>query len=314
VELDGWSEPPLTEARMRNSFLAQIVEIGGLDLLLAGMVSGSWRFSLRTPLFYTTLSKRMLAQRYRQAVQNLWEQYRVYAPELAPWPETVKAEAPSGYQGSPYLPQQKVMKRVVETLQEMASQEPDLEVRHNAKTLLVLYGLSILCGLRISTAGRLQAGQFDIRATWQGQPMPWLVLDSTKGNRFTSAARIVPLPGILLPLLAELLPDESSGNAFYFNSNGERHPADRQSIIAQLKTLHMPFPRWHAGRHLLRSHLMEREMAFDEINAILGHQSAGRELFNPYLPTDVFGCWSKYKTLAGDLADNLGFHGGGHAS
>jgi hypothetical protein len=81
---------------------------------------------------------------------------------------------------------------------------------------------------------------FDLRATWQGKAMPWLVLPETKGNRWTSAARIVPLPDCLLPILQELLPDDRQIPAFSFRTQGRLVAADKGEIRQRLAELDMP--------------------------------------------------------------------------
>jgi integrase len=153
----------------------------------------------------------------------------------------------------------------------------------------------------------LRAVDFDLQATWQGEAMPWIVLPETKGNRWTSAARIVLLPECLLPILHELLPDDRQAPAFSFRDQGRSVPADKGEIRQRLTQLNVPFPRWHAGRHLLRTYLLEEGLPFDATNAILGHQSAGRELFNPYLPGNPGEAWRAFRLLADRLAQELGW-------
>ena len=137
--------------------------------------------------------------------------------------------------------------------------------------------------------------------------MPWVVLPETKGNRWTSAARIVPLHVCLLPLLRELLPDDVQAPAFSFWTQGRLVSADKGEIRRRLAELDVPFPRWHAGRHLLRTFLLEQGLLFDATNAILGHQSAGREMFNPYLPGNPGEAWRAFRLLSDELARQLGW-------
>jgi len=304
------SEPEITESRLRLTFNTLITVISGLDPLLSAMISGQWRFSLRAPLHYTTIPLTLLANRYRTAVRKLWGACRACEPGLPKWPERPAAILPRGFQGSPYMPKRAIMRRVVATLAE-TSRDPSetQETRHNAQTLLALYLLACLCGLRISSTGNLKTWYFDFQAVWGDTSMPWLALPKTRGNRFTSSSRLIPLPGTMLPLLDKLVTGRHQDHPFHFLKGGEKLPATGYQIMAHLDNLELPYPRWHAGRHLLRTYLLEQGYGFDATNAILGHQSAGREQFNPYLPVDVLDDWLTYCDLADRLARSLGWDG-----
>jgi hypothetical protein len=107
--------------------------------------------------------------------------------------------------------------------------------------------------------------------------------------------------------LRELLPDASQSPAFSFRTQGRLVQADKGEIRRRLAEHDVPFPRWHAGRHLLRTFLLEQGLPFDATNAVLGHQSAGRELFNPYLPGDPGEAWHAFRLLSDRLAPQLGW-------
>lgn len=299
--------PALTQGRLRAAYTALMESDGQLDPLLAACISGQWRTSLRVPLFYTTLPLPLLANRYRDAVQRLWALLRQINVEVPEAFGVTPAALPDLCFGSPYHPKLAVVRQVVQTLGIVAAQAVSDEDRHNAKTLLVLYGLSLLTGLRISEAASLRVVDFDLQVTWQGKAMPWVVLPETKGNRWTNAARIVPLPECLIPLLRELLPDDLQAPAFSFRTQARLIPAAKSEIRRQLIELDVPFPRWHAGRHLLRTFLLQQGLPFDATNAILGHQSAGRELFNLYLPGSPGEVWHAFRRLSDRLAQQLGW-------
>ncbi len=299
--------PALTQGRLRAAYTALMEHTGQLDPLLAACISGQWRTALRVPLFYTTLSLPLLADRYREVIQRVWAALRETQPQLPNAFGVTPAALPELRLGSPYYPKLSVVKQAVHALHGAVAQAGGDEGRHNAKTLLALYGLSLFTGLRISEAASLQTVDFDLQATWQGAAMPWIVLPETKGSRWTSAARITPLPDCLLPLLHELLPDHLQAPAFSFRTQGRLVPADKGEIRRRLADLDVPFPRWHAGRHLLRTILVEQGLPFDATNAILGHQSAGRELFNPYLPGNPGETWRAFRLLSDRLAHRLGW-------
>jgi hypothetical protein len=107
--------------------------------------------------------------------------------------------------------------------------------------------------------------------------------------------------------LRALLPGDLQAPAFSFRIQAQRVPADKSKIRRRLTELDVPFPRWHAGRHLLRTFLLEQGLPFDATNAILGHQSAGRELFNPYLPGNPGEVWHAFLRLSDRLAQHLGW-------
>ncbi|MGH2520891.1 MAG: hypothetical protein ACRDH2_00170 [Anaerolineales bacterium] len=301
--------PALTQGRLRAAHTALMERDGQLDPLLAACISGQWRTSLRVPLFYTTLSLPLLADRYRAAARRVWTVLRQTrsVPQLPDAFGGTPTALPELRVGSPYYPRLAVVRQAVQILRDAVAQAISNEDRHNAKTLLALYGLSLLMGLRISEAASLQTVDFDLRATWQREALPWVVLPETKGNRWTSAARIVPLPDCLLPLLRELLPDDLQAPALSFRTQGRLVAADKGEIRRRLAEVSVPFPRWHAGRHLLRTFLLEQGLPFDATNAILGHQSAGRELFNPYLPGDPGKAWRPFRLLSDRLAHELGW-------
>ena len=159
--------PTLTQGRLRASYTALMEHTAQLDPLLAACISGQWRTSLRVPLFYTTLSLPLLADRYRAAVGRVWamlHQTRSVSQLPSAFALT-PAALPDLRIGSPYYPKLAVVRQAVQTLRDAVAQAVSDEGRHNAKTLLALYGLSLLTGLRISEAAGLRTVDFDLRAT-----------------------------------------------------------------------------------------------------------------------------------------------------
>ncbi|MCC7360826.1 MAG: hypothetical protein IT317_15190 [Anaerolineales bacterium] len=303
--------PALTEGRLRTAFRAMFEAEAGLDPLLAGVISGQWRLPLRVPLFYLTVNADRLAERYRAAAH----QVAVKLARLGGLPAMPAAEPTALPQlrfGSPYLPRRDVLQACVGYLAravERARFSADSVDLHNARTLLALYGLSVLCGCRISEAGKRVASDFDLDARWNGQLVPWMVLPESKGNRWTFSARIVPLPDCLLPLLRAVLAEGRQAPAFSFIEAGARVPATVGEIRHRLGTCGVPFPRWHAGRHWVETQTLAAGLDFDVRNANLGHQSAGRELFGPYQPaaTDPGALWQAFRRLGEQLAQDLGW-------
>ena len=200
-----------------------------------------------------------------------------------------------------------MIRNVFRGLRERSQKADTPSERHNLRTLLALYGLAVGCGLRISEAGSLQCWQIDLDATWNGQPLPWIMLPDAKGNRFTTAARLVPIPDPPIPLLRSLLPGDRQVPAFTFRRGDRQQAVSPASIRQHLNRLELPFPRWHAGRHLLRTHLMLQGLEFDVINMVMGHQSAGREVFNPFTPDWTRRGYAAFRHSAARLLHSLGF-------
>lgn len=301
------NRPALTVGRLRSAFTALMESEAGLDPILAAFISEQWRPSLRVPLFYTTVTAEQLAERYRAATERAWRILREADPRLPASPTLTPPASPEVWMGSPYLPELDVVRTAVQQLYQATVTARSDEARHNALTVLTLYGLSILCGLRISEAANLSAGQFDLDVVYDGRPLPWLILPEAKGSRWTTAARIVPLPKALLPVLRQLLPADRQVHAFSFIQRGRHVHTDQDQIRQQLATYQVPFPRWHAGRHFVRSATVAAGVPFAAINAVLGHQSAGCELLNPYLPGNLIETWRCYLDFADQLAELVGW-------
>jgi integrase len=301
------NRPALTVGRLRSAFTALMESEAGLDPILAAFISEQWRPSLRVPLFYTTVTAEQLAGRYRAATARVWEILRKTDPRLPAPPMLALPPLPDIRMGSPYLPKLDVVRAAIQSLHQAIVMARNDEARHNALTMLALYGLSILCGLRISEAAHLSVAQFDLDVVYGGLPLPWLMLPETKGSRWTTAARIVPLPKVLLPLLRQLLPANRQALAFSLIQRGRHVHADQDQIRRELATYQVPFPRWHAGRHLVRTVAVNAGVPFAVINAVLGHQSAGCELLNPYLPGNLLETWRCYLDFADRLAELVGW-------
>jgi len=298
--------PTVTEGRLRATHRALMETTGELDPLLAAFISEQWTTSLRVPLFYTTVRSSWLAEQYRAGVNKIWQLLRRLNDKLPGY--TVRpAPLPNVRFGSPYFPRLDVLKNALAKIDSLIERAPEAEARHNARLLKLLYGLSLFCGLRISEAGGLRALQIDLTEPEDREGISWLTLPETRGNRWTTAARILPLPTYLQPLMRQLLSDECEGPAFYFLVQGRRIPATAKAIRDQLDQIGVPFPRWHAGRHFVRTLMLECGLNFDDANAIIGHQSAGRELHNPYSPQVMENVWSAYLTFTHHIAALIGW-------
>jgi hypothetical protein len=313
--------PAFTEGRLRKAFTVMMVETGlkdepksesetHLNEVLLAMVSGQWRNSLHVPLFYSTLPMKELAVRFRKCSTEMVIRLRKFDIGVSSIPSRFEFRpTPDFYQGSPYHPKMEVLQSLVHGLCIFISNQSTDEGRKNAVTLAALYGLSLFCGLRISEAASARAILFDLLATWNKEPFPLLTLPQTKGNRFTFSARIVPIPRPIVPLLSQSLPAscDSQTPAFQIFSDGKHYQASTDWIAKLRQQAGLPLLRWHAARQNLNSGLFLTTRGIDTANAILGHQSAGREQFNPYLPDHLIETWKEYLDYADRSAIELGW-------
>ena len=295
-----------TEGRLRNSAKALALLVGRLDPLLWALVSGQWGAECGVPAYYTTLTMRSLARRFRQASDLVYSYLLSLHPGVSAPARRSLPPIPALWIGSPYRPRWAVMRRVVRSLRAAVAAAATPAERHNALTLLVISLLGALMGLRMQEVECLLRRLFDLDAVWNDVPLPWLVLDAAKASWFTTAARIVPIPAPLLPWLREVLDTDPEGPAFTFIVDGRPVPATADAIHDRLARLGIPLPHYHAGRHLVRSALSELGMPFDEINFVIGHQSQGHEMLNPFRPGDPERAWRHYLRLAQMIARALG--------
>ena len=299
------NRPALTTGRLRASFTAIMETVVQLDPILAAYISGQWRSALRVPAFYITVSSDMLAERYRQAVAGWWELMTDIEPRLAQIPRAEVTQLPHFYMGSPYLPKSGILRETFANLKAQVASASASDDKHNAQTLLASMALSVLAGVRITEATNRQANDFDLALAWTEGPMPMLQLPETKGNRWTTAARYAPLSDPLPELLRAVLAPEQTAAALYFKSSGQVIPVTPTELRQRLKKAGVPFPRWNCGRHEKRTWLLDMQVAFDHANSVIGHQSAGREQFNPNLPGRPGLAWRADIEATRKLAQHL---------
>ncbi len=300
--------PAFTEGRLRQCSSLSMVQYGSLSPMLAAFISDQWRTEVSVPLFYTALDWDFLAKSSQAALERVWQTYKISQPELPTLPMRCERQYPQQYQGSPYRPRMTVLQEIVTRLNEQRQQASDAEDRYNLTTLTAVYGLSLFCGLRISEVSLMGVMQFDFAASWDGKPMPWLIIPDAKTNRFTLAARIVPLPAAIIPCLqAAMAGDDDDGIAFHAYRQGKRGELNGERLTTLRAQYDVKLMRWHAARQALHSAMLEAGVAFDAINAILGHETSGQELFNLCLPERLPGIWEDYLAFCTTWAEALGW-------
>ena len=301
--------PGYTLSRIRGACISLLILEGDLDPKLTAIVSDQRTLVINASLFYTTIDVSFLAEKYRTSVDLALKKL------LSDWNEplnipTIKnpKELPSNFLiGSGYLPKLDILQKIITKFIEMIEEEKDDVQKHNLRTYYFLYSLSLLCGLRISEVCNLRVDQFDEVTIDNGHRIRLLVLPKTRSSRYAFAARVVPIPQVLHPMVDNLLslaPNQSM--AFYHFSKGKMVKITKD-ILDDLDTLlDIQIPRWHAGRHYLGTYLLLNDMPSTGVNAILGHSREGEELFNPYIPGNIMSYWQDYLRLADRLATLLG--------
>jgi hypothetical protein len=300
--------PAFTEGRLRKGAFITLVQDGGLDLLLAAMLSGQWLNCTRVPIFYTTVSWPLLTDRYHLAMTNMWAELQLAAsdlPDLAIKTDLVYEER---NQGSPYHPLLSVQQEIIHRLGEniLAAEAP--HELHNMITLAALYALSFFGGLRISEVSLMARSQFDFDCTRRGVPVPTLAIKDAKTNRFTVAGRSLPMTSHIIPLLKKAMAlDIGDGYAFHFYLQGEPRPVTESRLTDMREKAGVKLVRWHGNRQALSSHALVEGVSFDCINAILGHATAGMEPHNVYLPNTLPVLWQEYLKFCDTYARRLGW-------
>ncbi len=307
--------PRLTEARLRNTFTRLHASWGCLDPLLSFYISGQFLPPVSVPLYYSAVSSQLLAKRFQQASEQVENRFKTLVTELLGRQLSCfqfLSNSPKlkqiAWVGSRFTPclsgARKTIGQALENLHHASTENQ----RHNAISSLALIGLSYLGGLRITEAITLRPEQIDFAATWNEEPFPHIVLNHAKGSRFTTAARILPITRHLIHPLKELVQQSGDGYIFYFfDDDGKIARCNGASIKHYLTNAGIHLPKYHAGRHLLRTFALRVGMPFNAINFVLGHQSAGHEAMNYYTPDDIWGYWQWYLKTADRLARVIGF-------
>jgi len=304
--------PRLTESRLRNAFTIMHHQYGELDPILSYYISGQLTNAISTPLYYSCVSSHELAKHFRPASSCVSQELdRAYLSLFGEHFSSFQVQAilPSIQQhvwmGSTYTPKVSIVRQMFMQALAYLNRSTGHE-RHNAITIIALLEMAYLAGFRISEVSTLLPTQVDLYAKWNGQPFPHIVLDWAKSSRFTTAARIVPLAKPLVKVWEYLLAEAQQVGPIYFkNTKGKIISFSAAEFQRQLEVGMVHLPRYHSGRHFLRTIALHRGVQFSTINLILGHQSAGHEALNPYIANDIWGRWQEYIALADRLANTL---------
>ena len=297
--------PPVSESRLRISCRVLSQCAGGMDPLLFNFISGQWRNSDFVPFLYTTISCSWLGNQYLASFHRMWNVLRQYRSDLPEYSSHEFVLPNEPYIGSPYRPRMDRVRHVISRLQNSIHASANGEDLHNDRTMLVLFLLGFNAGLRRMEVTSLRPEQVDLENCYKGKPLPWIALDKSKTNRWTTASRIVPLPSQLAHLLKSVLSPSRDTQAFYFLEKGKKKLLTEATFAEHYRRLQTDLS-WHSGRHFVRSWLCEQGVEYDVINPLLGHQNQGRELLNPHLSNNPWSVWSEQASHLQRLACELG--------
>ncbi len=144
-----------------------------------------------------------------------------------------------------------------------------------------------------------------------------------KVNPAYETHRQVPIPQILLRLLQcvmraaeEIAARRDEPNLFWVYQNEVLVPLQVRDIEGAWREAGMraglhpeQVPDLYGLRHFFRSHALESGFPIHMINALMGHQVAGCELYNPFLEYDSRAIFEAGQELAAQIATLLGFNG-----
>jgi hypothetical protein len=302
--------PLITEGRIRGSFTAMMVLIGNLDPTLVAIISDQRTLVPHATIFYNTIPLSFLTKKYQESMDSVCKFLNQTYPDIEFHPsKKSRTNRTELVMGSGYFPKMEELKECIRILARAEKNEKDFFQKHNLKTVLLLYCISLLCGLRVSEVCDLRIDQFDKYSVNASKAIRLLIIPEAKSSKYATASRLIPIPEILHELLDDLLSlSINQTSAFFiYDKYGKKKPITAKAIddiLLSLEDAH--FPRFHSGRHLLHTYLVLHNMLFEATNSIFGHTREGEELFNPYIPGDIISFWDEYLFHANNLAIELG--------
>jgi len=326
------SWPAVRPVRFRLAFMAWYRHCG-LDPLYGFYISEHYRNELQMPAIYSRVHAEALARAYTAAQEQLRgeikAEYRDLAgtaiesktdpllwrpealPELAPW----RGEDTFG---SWHCPRRARVRALLAGLADMAT-SADPATAQRGRIGRTAAGLTILSGLR-------PAEVCNLRAHWVDPDDGSIAVDG-KDNFALTADRQVPVAGALRPLLEEALadsiygplPDDGRGHYLLWLDAGgvpvalSEETGNRILVEAGVRAglREEQVPDWYALRHFYRSYALEVETPFEVINALMGHQVLGCDLYNRALDQQVDGVLAQGRALADHIAQEVGWDADG---
>ena len=318
----GWNS--VQPAQLAKAFRAFYVAQFGLDPIFAAYVSGDVPEQVEQPLHYSLVDSVQLRRTYAAAqvkfraqlaaeYARAWHRY----PTLPlPWTRQRPIQASRSrreFYGSWRCPPRDHVALILDQLVKLTHQADPIQA-HNARVTLLAAMLQITLGIRPSEIIGMEARAVDFHART-------LTLVG-KFNYAYDAYRQLPIPRELVGLLRWVLYESPQASErkthsplFQMYRNGKRVAAQlndiqllwEQAAIATGKMTSEQIPELGSLRHLYRTFALQTGQPHEFVNALMGHQSGGGELYNPYLnrnPRQVFEVGLK---LATDISRSLHF-------
>lgn len=310
----------VTAAIIANSFAPHYCTVYGLDPVYAAYIAGQVDDTLARPIHYSYVRAEHLYQEYskaqtafRQALEH--ENALTAHADSAPLPWVAVEPCDKVFQlgwgfGSWRYPRVEILRRIFRMLEQMAA-DSDPKPAQNARTCLYTVQLEASTGLRPFEVVALSRRAVDLqrkRITLTG-----------KTNPAFETHRQVPIPDSLHPSISLLLdmdvpphnPKEAD-SLFWMWENERMIPAQVQHMErvwqdagARVGLEKEQVPDLYALRHFFRSRALEMGLPLATINALMGHQVAGSELYNPYLENNPSALFDQGRQLAARILAEL---------
>jgi hypothetical protein len=324
--------PAVRPARFRLSFSAWYRH-HGLDPLYGFYVSEHYRNELQMPAIYSRIHAEALAHAYTAAQEQLRDEieaeYRdlagaaseskndplLWQPEASP--ETAPWHAEDTF-GSWHCPRRSRVRALLAGLADMAA-SADPATARRGRIGRTAAGLTALGGLR-------PAEVCNLRARWVDLDDGSIAVDG-KDNFALTADRQVPVAEALRGLLEEALadsihgplPDDGRGHyLLWLDAAGVpvalSEEAGNRILVeagARAGLREEQTPDWYALRHFYRSYALGAGTPFEVINALMGHQVLGCDLYNRALDQQADGVLTQGCALADCIAQEVGWDADG---
>lgn len=310
----------VTAPRFEKSFKPHFCTTHGLDPVYATYISARVEDSLARPVHYSYVRLNLLSRQYFRAQADFREAIErehaltanVHTPAL-PWsdlpPNGVEPKSDAGF-GSWRCPRRRILRQIFAALEQMTD-EPDAQTSYNARVAFCALRLGIGTGLRPFELTDILRRAVDL-------PHKTIAL-SGKPNPAFETHRQVPIPDSFMePIRLLVNKDEDrwspKDDAYLFRvyENGTKVAAAVHHMESIWQEAGMraglekeQIPDLYGLRHFFRSRALELNFPLTTINALMGHQVAGCELYNPYLGHDAKLVFEQGRQIAAGIFSEL---------